>query len=268
MVSSTAPSVALLPMYDWPEIRDATDAYWSALHESLNDAGFSSPETLNRSDDPFECWQDPNLLIGQACGLPYVVKLARDVSLVGTPAYDIDCGAGSYFSVLITHKNSGIKTLSELNDAVFGYNDPLSQSGVAAFFAHLMEQGIPFQTICRCERLGSHRRVIQQLAARRIDIASIDAVTWELAKRHEKAAENILVIGQTRPTPGLPMITARRPKSEVGRIHHAVVEAMASLSCEVQEALLLTGFAATEEADYQPIKCNYDKIRPELEKML
>jgi ABC-type phosphate/phosphonate transport system substrate-binding protein len=255
-------------MYDWPEIQDATDAFWAALHKSLLNAGFSPPAQLSRHENPFKLWQDPGLLIGQTCGLPYMEKLSSQVSLVGTPAYDIDCGAGSYFSVIISHSESGIVSLSDKADVTFGYNDPLSQSGVAAFFAHLREQGISLKSIRSGQHLGSHRRVIQQVAEGRIDIASIDAVTWELAKRHEKAAKKITVIGQTRPTPGLPFITARRPKSEVDRLHQAVIDAMASLSSEVQDALLLTGFAATEEADYHSIKWNYDQIRPEIDKIL
>lgn len=268
MISSIAPSVALLPMYDWPEIQSATDAYWSALRESLADAGFTPPKLLTRTGDLFACWRDPNLLLGQTCGLPFVEKLAGEVSLVGTPAYDIDCGAGSYFSVIVVHKESGIENLTDLDTATLGYNDTLSQSGVSAFFSYLAGEGISFQKIKQCDKLLSHRNVIQHLAERQIDIASIDAMTWELAKRFERAADKLTVIAHTHPTPGLPMITARRPKGEIDRIHHAVVEAMASLSCEIQETLLLTGFAATEEADYQIIKRNYDKIRPDLENLL
>ncbi len=268
MASPTAPSVVLLPMYDWPEIRSATDSYWAALRESLADTGFSPPKLLTRTGDLFECWRDPNLLLGQTCGLPFVEKLASEVSLVGTPAYDIDCGAGSYFSVIVVHKESGIENLMDLDTAILGYNDPLSQSGVSAFFSYLAEEGVSFRKIKRCDRLLSHRNAIQRLAERRIDIASIDAVTWELAKRFETATDKLTVIAHTHPTPGLPMITARRSKSEVDRIHHAVVEAMASLPCVTQDALLLTGFAATEEADYHLIKRNYEKIRPDLKNLL
>lgn len=268
MTETFTTPVALLPMYDWPEIRDATDRYWSALRESLRAAGFSSPERLTQTGDPYQYWRDPNLLLSQTCGLPYMEKLANEVSLVGTPAYDIDCGAGSYFSVIIVHKDSGIENLKTLNSAIFGYNDPLSQSGVAAFFSHLAAEGIPFQKISRCDRLLSHRAVIESLADHRIDIASIDAVTWELAKRYERASDQLSVIAKTRPTPGLPLITARRAKAEVDRIHQAVIDAMASLPCESQDKLLLTGLAATEEADYRIIKERYESIRFDLKNLL
>ncbi|MZR29401.1 phosphate/phosphite/phosphonate ABC transporter substrate-binding protein [Sneathiella litorea] len=260
--------IALLPMYDWPEIRDATDAYWSALHDSLSDAGFSPPTQLTRTEDPLPFWQHPNLLLGQTCGLPYVEKLAVDVSLVGTPAYDIDCGAGCYFSVIVVHKDSGIEELTDLDSAIFGYNDPLSQSGVAAFFSHLASEGISLNKIRQYKQVMSHRNAITELAERHIDLASIDAITWEHAKRFVSATDKLTVIARTDPTPGLPLITAQRPEKEVDRIHHAVVEAIASLSSDLQDTLLLSGLAATEETDYQLIKRRYENIRFDLKNLL
>ena len=102
--------IVLLPMYDWPEILDATNDYWNALREALADQGFASPQLLTRPEDPFLLWRSPELLIAQTCGLPYVEQLSTEVSLIGTPAYDIDCGAGSYFSVIAVHNDSNIET--------------------------------------------------------------------------------------------------------------------------------------------------------------
>ncbi|WP_340148937.1 PhnD/SsuA/transferrin family substrate-binding protein [uncultured Sneathiella sp.] len=253
--------IALLPMYDWPEVHDATNEYWNTLREALAEQGFTPPEYLSRPDDPFPLWRSPQLLIAQTCGLPFVDHLSADVSLIGTPAYDIDCGAGSYYSVIVVHNDSGIETCADLDGAVFAYNDPLSQSGAAAFFSHFHASGIPLNKIARFERVMSHRNAIQQLSERKVDVAAIDAVTWELAMRHERATGCLRIIGQTLPTPGLPYITTRRPKAEVDRIHRAVVEAIASLPGSIRNDLLLTGFAATTPADYQFIKNRYDMVR-------
>ncbi|WP_339712336.1 PhnD/SsuA/transferrin family substrate-binding protein [uncultured Sneathiella sp.] len=253
--------IALLPMYDWPEILDATNDYWNALREALADQGFASPQLLTRPEDPFLLWRSPELLIAQTCGLPYVEQLSTEVSLIGTPAYDIDCGAGSYFSVVAVHNDSNIETCADLNGATFGYNDPLSQSGAAAFFSHLHTSGISVNKIGGFERVMSHRNAIRQLSERKVDVIAIDAVSWELAKRYERNVAALRVIGQTTPTPGLPYITSYRPKTEVDRIHHAVIEAIASLPSSKREALLLTGLAATTIADYQCIKSRFDMVR-------
>ena len=176
--------VANLPMYDWPEISSATDIYWKTLRESLGDCGFLAPRTLTRAEDPFPVWQNPALLLGQTCGLPYVEILRSDVSIVGTPAYDICCGAGSYFSVIVVREESDVRSLPELAGARFGFNDPLSQSGYAAFFYQLKSQGLPSGFIQPQKTTGSHRKSIQSVASGEVDVAAIDAVTWELAKRH------------------------------------------------------------------------------------
>jgi hypothetical protein len=41
--------IASLPMYDWPEVREATDAWWAGLARHLRDAGFEAPDRLTRA---------------------------------------------------------------------------------------------------------------------------------------------------------------------------------------------------------------------------
>ncbi|MCF8466175.1 MAG: PhnD/SsuA/transferrin family substrate-binding protein [Sneathiella sp.] len=255
--------MATLPMYDWPEIRPATDIYWNALSESLSDRGFLAPAALTRTEDPVPLWQNPALILGQTCGLPFVEILRHQVSIIGTPAYDICCGAGSYFSVIVVREESDFRSLHDLAGARFGFNDPLSQSGYAAFLYQLKSEGLPPDFIKRQKTTGSHRKSIQSVASGEVDVAAIDAVTWELARRHEPAAAaRLRVIKHTDPTAGLPYITAKRPRRDIDRIHRAVVDAMASLDEGVREELLLMGFAATTDDDYRIIKTRYDSLMP------
>lgn len=252
--------LAILPMYDWPETQDANDRLWDRLRSSLQDSGFDAPDGLTRNKDPLSVWTDNSLLLGQTCGLPYVQRLQDQVSLVGTPAYDIDCGAGSYFSVLIVAESSPIRRLADLVGARFGYNGPLSQSGFAAFYSHLKAKYIDSGILGARLQTGSHRASIGAVAHGDADIAAIDAVSWELAKRHEPAAGKVRVLARTDPTPGLPFITRKRTDSEVDKIHLAVVDAMASLEEETRETLMLLGFAATTEEDYRLIHTRFCEI--------
>ena len=252
-------------MYDWPEISLATDTYWQALRESIKSRGFDVPETLTRQQDPLPLWRHPDLLLGQSCGLPYAQLLSPQVSLVGTPAYDVGCGAGSYYSVILVHQDSSIKTLADLATARFGYNDLLSQSGFAAFFHLLKSEGFPPGFIKKRIKTGEHRQSVRALANDEIDVTAIDAITWELAKRHEPAATRLRVIRKTASTAGLPYITAKRPRRDVDRIHMAVIDAMASLDEAIREELLLMGFSATQEDDYQVIKARYAGIAASIE---
>ena len=46
VVRSTTHPVAGLPMYDWPEVRDAVDALWSAIVERLRANGIEAPNSV------------------------------------------------------------------------------------------------------------------------------------------------------------------------------------------------------------------------------
>lgn len=255
--------VACLPMYDWPEIRSATDRYWLRLAESLRDHGFAAPDGLERERDRHAVWLDPGLVLGQTCGLPYVLELAGRVSLVGRPAYDIECGAGCYYSVLVTPLSSKAQNAAEAAEGGLAFNDRRSQSGFAA-----LHQGLALAGACgrpwQETETGSHRQSIIEVAAGRAGLAAIDAVSFELAKRHEPAARNVRVIGRTAVMPGLPYITARRSAGEVGRLHDAVCHAMASLDEAVRDELLLIGFDPAQPADYQPIARAWQRLDPAL----
>jgi hypothetical protein len=44
--------IATLPMYDWPQLRSSTDAWWAGLARHLRAAGIDAPDRLTRSDAP------------------------------------------------------------------------------------------------------------------------------------------------------------------------------------------------------------------------
>lgn len=253
--------LATLPMYDWPETQAANDKLWNALSSNLQEHGLEAPNNLSRNSEPMGIWQNPNLVLGQTCGLPYVNLLAPNVTLVGTPAYDIECGAGSYYSVIIVRQDSDIYCLEDLAGKKFGFNNLMSQSGYAAFLYHLQSSRIPIPPLAAHHLTGSHRQSVKAVASVHIDVAAIDAVTWALAERHEAASSNIRILDCTAPTPGLPLITAiYRDKKSLNKLQETVVEAMASLTETVRDELLLMGFAPTTDDDYLMIKERYASL--------
>ena len=258
---SAAEALATLPMYDWPELRRDTDTLWDRLRDSLRDSGFPAPEYLTRDTEPDSTWRSDRLLLGQTCGLPFVCDLADTAALVGTPAYDIECGAGSYYSAVVVRTDCQAATLDELDGLRFAYNSDRSQSGYHAL-AYALLQGAssgPSFVTSRCT--GSHRASIRMVAEAEADVAAIDGVTWEIALRHEPASRHLRVMMHTEPTPGLPFICARHAGWNVDRLHMAVIEAMASLDADTRHNLLLTGFAHTMPADYRVIRQRYELTR-------
>jgi len=245
-------------MYDWPEVRGSTDALWHVLRESLSDHGFARlPDELARGSDPHADWVRPDLILSQTCGLPFVRELQGRVKLLGTPSYDIDCGSGAYYSVLIAREDVPDDP-DESQEYAFAYNDVRSQSGYAAFLRKLIADASPLPE--RYVATGSHRASIAAVAEGRADIAAIDAVTWGLACRHDADAERVKVIGKTSAMPGLPFITSFNLSDQAETMRLSISEAMEALPAADREALLLTGFVARQETDYQPIAENWQAI--------
>lgn len=202
--------IACLPMYDWDEVRPATDALWLLIQGELARRGIAAPSALTRGADLWESWLSPDLILGQTCGFPYRTRLHGRVTLVGTPDYGLP-GAppGYYYSVLVTRTGDGAGQADDWPEtagkrlAINGFD---SQSGWAAPQNEAIERGVPFDKVLVT---GAHRHSAEAVADGRADIAAIDAVTWRLIQAHRPAtAGRLRVAARTRPTPGLPLIAA------------------------------------------------------------
>ncbi|MBB2972416.1 ABC-type phosphate/phosphonate transport system substrate-binding protein [Mesorhizobium sp. RMAD-H1] len=131
--------IAALPMYDWPELRDETDARWAAMRDQLRRQGIDAPEDLTRRNgdmpaapggirdekgnviaaDPATLppdeldlgmlWRHPNLLVAEACWGPMELGLGSHVSVAGQTDYDgIAGGSGVFYSsVIVARRGEG-----------------------------------------------------------------------------------------------------------------------------------------------------------------
>ncbi|WP_299354581.1 PhnD/SsuA/transferrin family substrate-binding protein [uncultured Shimia sp.] len=233
---------AMLGMYDRPETRDANDRLWLSVRTQL---GYG-PATLDRERDYFEIWTDPDLVFAQTCGMPYRVRLHRQVQLVATPDYGLpDCPAGHYFSVLITHKDNAQASLSTLCTGTFAYNEPMSQSGWAAPIAHLTALGHTPETRLQTD---AHYLSARAVAEKSADFASLDALTWEMILRYDSFAKDLHVIGRTNPTPTLPFITG--PRQNPTEIRAALSHAIAHMSDADRAVLGLQGLVQIPASAY------------------
>ncbi|MEP3436742.1 MAG: PhnD/SsuA/transferrin family substrate-binding protein [Hoeflea sp.] len=252
--------VAALPMYDWPEIRQATDAVWAGIRKHLSNAGIAAPAALERSDDPEPLWLQPDLILSQTCGYPYATRLTGKVTLIGTPAHAATgASPGHYFSVLVARKNTTPDNPGDLANKRFAFNMVHSQSGFAAPVRLLANSGHaslpePLQT-------GSHRASIRAVAEGKADWASIDAVTWQLAKRHEPAADDLVAFATTPQTPALPLIASARYSAQASAIADAVEAAIADLDTGIRDQVFLSGLVRFDPADYAPLAAPLPKAR-------
>ncbi|WP_027051358.1 phosphate/phosphite/phosphonate ABC transporter substrate-binding protein [Mesorhizobium erdmanii] len=131
--------IAALPMYDWPEVRDAIDAQWALLRDALRQRGVDAPEAIVRRNgdlpavpggihdaagnliapDPatlppdeldfHKLWLHPALLFAQTCWGPMELGLSQHVQVIGQPSYDAyEGGQGElYSSALVMRAGEG-----------------------------------------------------------------------------------------------------------------------------------------------------------------
>ena len=226
--------IACLPMYDWPERRAEVDTLWSQLRPALADHGFEAPHHLTRSDDLERLWLAPDLLVGETCSYPLETELKDRVRYLVTPVHDVPgCGQGIYRSVLIARGLGEDATPPTGPEAAlpahlpqrFAANAPNSMSGYVGLARDCETLGLAMPEPVAWT--GSHRASIQAVADGIADYAAIDCVTWQIARQHEPAAQQVHVIGWTAERPGLPLITRlSMPDDELVRLRQAVAAVM------------------------------------------
>ncbi|KQZ81954.1 phosphate ABC transporter substrate-binding protein [Mesorhizobium sp. Root157] len=139
--------IAALPMYDWPELRARTDAFWSRLRATLRERGIDAPRHLVRRNadlpaapggirdmtgeaiaaDPATLppddldvqvlWRHPALLLAQTCWGPMEFGLSGHVQVIGQANYDgIEGGDGELYSSAIVIRSHGGAHVSAPSD--------------------------------------------------------------------------------------------------------------------------------------------------------
>ncbi len=241
--------IASLMMYLRPELEPAHTALWANIREALADHGLNSPSYLDTTTEEFSVWQDPSLVLSQTCGMPYRLWLHNQVSLVGTPDYDLgDCPPGYYRSAIVVRADDPRQSLADFQSATFAYNQTFSQSGYAAPYAHFTTAGEWFSSTIQT---FAHRQSAISVASGQADIAALDAVSWLMMERYDTFTAELRVLDWTEPTPGLPLISAKG--QDHAAIRTAVASAIRTLEPHHREALHLRGIVAISKADYLAI---------------
>lgn len=233
-------------MYDWPEVRGATDRLWAQVRDRVRAAGIAAPAALTRDDGPWAHWRSPALCLSQTCGFPYRTELHERVTLVGTPDFGLPGAApGYYYSQLVVRRQAE-GAFTDFMTKVLALNGFDSQSGWAAPMNHALRFG---GTFTRFEETGAHVESARAVAEGRADIAAIDAVTWRLitAYRPDMARE-LRVLGHTEPTPGLPLITS--PDLQAEPLANAYSQAVDAIDQSDRLTLGLKGLVAIPAQAY------------------
>ncbi|MEO1113975.1 MAG: PhnD/SsuA/transferrin family substrate-binding protein [Pseudomonadota bacterium] len=249
-----------LPMYNWPQVRTATERLEHALQVALVDAlGLQPSDCVAWPEDRgLEVnWLQPGLLLSQTCGYPLTHALKGRVRPVGVPHYAADgCEGGRYCSHLVVARDSDFQSLTGLRGRRAVYNGPDSQSGMNAFRYEVAKvaAGAPF--FSSVSESGGHLASLHAVADGVADIASVDAVCWALACQElPDLAAKLRSIGRTASVPGLPLVSSLGfTKAEAETIALTVQSVFADATfAEDRSRLLITGFSTISDVDFAPI---------------
>jgi ABC-type phosphate/phosphonate transport system substrate-binding protein len=244
-----------LPMYDWPEVRDATDAWALGLARHLRAQGFlEAPLQLLRGDDYSQAWQSSELILSQCCGYHLVHPFAGALTPVLTPHYAVEgCSGPAYSSFVFVRSADVINTLADLRGRISAINDRESMSGMLALklvFGPLTDNGKFFAGSIET---GAHARSLAAVLRGEADVCAVDPICVALARRHRpELLAGLTEIARSPLVPGLPYVTARhRSPHELARMRQAIAAAFADPELQpARDALFLSGCSPLDRSDY------------------
>jgi ABC-type phosphate/phosphonate transport system substrate-binding protein len=210
--------LATLPMYDFPEVREATDAFWDAIAKEYGVSG-----SLTRDADWTAAWRNPGLLFSQTCGYPFTHEFKGKLKYVATPHYAADgCEGANYCSIIFSWEP---KPLIEFKGTIAAFNSYDSMSGMLALqlvFQPFASQGRFFKSSLET---GGHVSSLQSLQCHRADVCAVDCVTAAYLKHHRPSAlEGLFEIAKSPLVPGLPFVTRSGDKVRLLRALKKIME--------------------------------------------
>ena len=250
--------VASLPMYEFPELQDAHDAFWGALAARLVAAGLTDvPRALTYGATPAQVWGSTRLLFTQGCEYPLAKAFADRVRVVAHPMYSAaGCDGNRYRSAIVVRKNdpdqgasvgsvgSDTVGLAGLRGRRCVVNERDSNSGMNFLRAAIafLANGEPFFASVAVS--GSHLRSVEMVASGEADVAAIDCVSFAHFQRlYPSLVAGVRVLSWTASTPSLPYITAGTASDEtVQALRAALTDVFDDNGlAQVRERLLLRG---------------------------
>lgn len=249
-----------LPMFDFPELREQTDALWAVWAVELTRLGLDVPSVLVRpSEVLLKHWRRPGLLVSQTCGYPYATALRNSVTTFGTFAYEIpeEPRPGFYRSVIVarTDDSRGRSIvapgdLRAFNGARVAVNATDSLSGCVSLGAALVNGGVT--QVSNVVMTGAHANSLAALQRGEADVAAIDAVSFALfGDIRPGALDGVAIVGRGPVIPCLPLVT--QDAAHVPLLQRASTAALANLrdrSPEVLRALRIVDVAYPHDDDY------------------
>jgi phosphonate transport system substrate-binding protein len=190
---------------------------------------------------------------------PWGYVLANHVAgaqVVSTIEYD---GKPEYFAIMVTHPDSGIKTIADLKGKTFAFGDKGSTSGYLIPLHHFMTQGIDPEKYFSRVVHTSHQAIETQIAAGQLDAgADYNRNRNAMIEQGLIKAERSKIIWQSAPLPNDAFAVSKalhQDKALVAKLQSALGDVGGLLKS--QPNLLpahYTGFVVKDNTFYKPIR--------------
>jgi ABC-type phosphate/phosphonate transport system substrate-binding protein len=202
---------ASLPMYNFPQMRGANAAFWSALSELLRRRGLAGvPDALSSDRAPVSERIEPEVLFTQTCGWPLQTIYRGQYQLLARPCYDgAGCTGSTHSAFVMVRQDSPARTVANLRGSRFALNSLHSNSGMNLPRRMLADlaQGRPF--FGQVTETGGHGASLRLLQAGGADCASIDCLTIAFAQDYQpELVAGLRILAQTPPSPAIPFVTS------------------------------------------------------------
>ncbi len=229
--------IASLPMYDFPEVRDATDALWSAIATRVG-----TDVLLDRMMFHSDVWRRPDMVFSQTCGYPFSHEFRGQLTYVATPHYQVEGCEGPLYSSMILARVA--KPIDEFHGCVAAVNAADSMSGMLAL--KLALQG--YSEVLS----GSHGASMELVRSGGADICAVDCVTYALLRRYRPAAtQGLVAIARSPLVPGLPYVTRA---GDVCLLRAALIEVFSDPALQYhRETLMISGISVLDAGAYDVI---------------
>jgi phosphonate transport system substrate-binding protein len=200
------------------------------------------------------------------CSLPFVMFEREGISPaepVAAPVLVGDRYEGRpvYYSDVIVHRDSPLRSFADLRGRSWSYNEPLSHSGYGITRYHLVRLGETDGFFGEVIEAGFHEESIRMVADHEVDASAIDSQVLAVAVRDDPALrESLRVIDALGPSTIQPVAVSKRVPADLKeQIRGVLLEMGDEPSCrERLDAGLVARFVAADASSYDDIRMMVD----------
>jgi phosphonate transport system substrate-binding protein len=241
-----------------------TDRACSAVADYLSDRLHVRAEFVDDIS-----WQERERLldageihVGWVCGLLYVSMVSQPtcpLQLLAAPVMSDDRYQGSpvYYSDVVVHRNSPVRTFDQLRGASLAFNESKSYSGFNVVRWYLAALGESNGYFGRLVESGAHSASLQLVLSQEVEATAIDStlLDWEL-RRDPSLEAQIRIIKTIGPSPVPPWVVSRELP---GKLRQELDQLLLQMHDDPggRKSLArgrLSRFVAADDRDYDPIR--------------